>query len=476
MASDHAEPSGHPNIQGWTPRHSDTPPQYVHRKTLPIKRGDAEPLSREDIQFDLLHYIFSDPTRAFTDQSPGKSAQKVTFAELYVNALFNSSKCSKVLKDKMVETPAFALEFAKICLLTNVGRINTTMAFFPEMKTALRSYHPVPSLQKTDGNAQDAPRIKNCLKAALLPSEFKTVPPSTPAEIMENLQSGHRPPTSVVNLIFVLSNHASSLPHFDPPTDFLDLFLPVPMSSPSRAKAFLWLIFYYLEGPTLTNPFADDYARQHLGKVPYLRRLSQADVRKENIDPPEEIEWGKRMSNRRSLFLQKLVHAGENEKRSNPPAQPPPPKDMGARRHRVPHPAVHQASRGETFHHYVPKDRDQNRPRNLQPRVNPSAQPQLAHTAGVYHAEPERTMLQHAWHAVMTADPLMDSDEEIPDDHIRRDLERRLRVINRLRGKTPSPPPPPMPPHTESNVNGDDGPNLLPRESFTGRWQEAQWD
>lgn len=55
---------------------------------------------------------------------------------------------------------------------------------FPEMKTALRTYHPVPSLQKTDGNAQDAPRIKNCLKAALLPSETKGVPPATPEEVL----------------------------------------------------------------------------------------------------------------------------------------------------------------------------------------------------------------------------------------------------------------------------------------------------
>jgi hypothetical protein len=58
-------------------------------------------------------------------------------------------------------------------------------AVFPEMKTALRTYHPVPSLQKTDGNAQDAPRIKNCLKAALLPSELKNMPPSTPEEILQ---------------------------------------------------------------------------------------------------------------------------------------------------------------------------------------------------------------------------------------------------------------------------------------------------
>lgn len=96
------------------------------------------------------------------------------------------------------------------------------------MKTALRTYHPVPSLQKTDGNAQDAPRIKNCLKAALLPSELKTIPPSTPEDILEKRvssstdlvkfhkrpilnykRSGLRPPTTVVNLVFVLANHAA---------------------------------------------------------------------------------------------------------------------------------------------------------------------------------------------------------------------------------------------------------------------------
>ena len=32
------------------------------------------------------------------------------------------------MKDKMHETPAFSVEFAKLALLTNVGRINTTMA------------------------------------------------------------------------------------------------------------------------------------------------------------------------------------------------------------------------------------------------------------------------------------------------------------------------------------------------------------
>ena len=102
-------------------------PQYLGRKTLPIKRADAEPLTREDLQYDLLYFIFADPTRAFVDSmAPGKPL--VNFCDLYVNALFNSNKCSKVLKDKMLQSPQFATDFAMLALLANTGRINTTMS------------------------------------------------------------------------------------------------------------------------------------------------------------------------------------------------------------------------------------------------------------------------------------------------------------------------------------------------------------
>ena len=85
-------------------------------------------LTRQDIQYDLLACIFSDETKAFTDQRPGNASRRICFRDLYINAIHMSSKCSKVLKDNMKETPAFALELAKISLLANVGRINTTMA------------------------------------------------------------------------------------------------------------------------------------------------------------------------------------------------------------------------------------------------------------------------------------------------------------------------------------------------------------
>lgn len=54
---------------------------------------------------------------------------------------------------------------------------------FPEMRTTLRTYHPVPALQKTEGSLQDAPRIKNTLKACLLPKEAQA-PPSTPSDVL----------------------------------------------------------------------------------------------------------------------------------------------------------------------------------------------------------------------------------------------------------------------------------------------------
>jgi hypothetical protein len=87
-------------------------------------------LTRADVQYDLLHHIFGNTEKVFTDPlpEPGRPLAKITFAQLYISSLFNSSKCSKVLKDKMTETPEFAVELAKFSLLTNVGRINTTMA------------------------------------------------------------------------------------------------------------------------------------------------------------------------------------------------------------------------------------------------------------------------------------------------------------------------------------------------------------
>lgn len=98
-----------------------------------LKKNDAEPLTREDIQYDLLHCIFNDSQECWNDQSylytiSGAPPKKVTFRELYINAIFHSSKLSGTLRERMQVNESFASEFAKIALLVNIGRINTTMA------------------------------------------------------------------------------------------------------------------------------------------------------------------------------------------------------------------------------------------------------------------------------------------------------------------------------------------------------------
>ncbi|KAJ6574833.1 hypothetical protein B0H19DRAFT_1125949 [Mycena capillaripes] len=412
---------------GWPPE-PIPPVGYLSRKALPIKRNDAEPLTREDVQYDLLYHIFEDKTNVFHSPIPGKMC---SFRDLYIHALYNSNKCSKVLKDKMVDTPAFGVELAKISLLTNVGRINTTMAFFPEMKTALRTYHPVPSLQKTDGNAQDAPRIKNCLKAALLPSEFKSVPPSTPDEILEKSRTGQHPPTSVVNLIFVLSNHAAPLAsiHFDGTLNFLDLFLPKPLSSQDRARVFLWLMYYYLENPDGQNPFDDPYSRLNRGKAPLVRKLTKEEEAKENVDTLEEKEWGALMSSQRNAFLTRLVLAVDDKKSKStvPHFVTAPPESSRRPRSFIAEIPKEEAS----FMYYVPNHdpaaaREQHRAAQTQRPTSPV---------------PERSMLEQAWHTVMNYDPLIDSDDESQDEHVRLEYTRRLSVISRLRGRPPTPEP-----------------------------------
>lgn len=101
--------------------------------------------------------------------------------------------------------------------------------------------------------------------------------------------------------------------------------MPINIPSQNRARAFLWLVYHYLEDPTSskadapsTNPFADEYSSKNPGKVPWLPRLSTEDMqsRGENIDPKEEIDWGSKMCALRTTFLQRLVKTSEVEKKN----------------------------------------------------------------------------------------------------------------------------------------------------------------
>ncbi|KAK6531988.1 hypothetical protein TWF694_003151 [Orbilia ellipsospora] len=244
-----------------------------------LKKADGEPLWRKDIQFDWLHAIFTDETKVFTNSYTGEKNQ--SFADVYIDAMARSSKTSKILRDKLMTDRPQATNMAMVCLLVNIGRMNTTLNFFPEMRAQLRTYHAIPALQTyVDPNAykqlQDAPRLKSILKGAC---EDRREPTTLDGIVKVPLQ----PRTNPINLIFVLANfsHKVTELHFGQPRDFFDLVMRWTLSSSSRAKAFLWLMWWYLESDftaksAADNPFGVGLAQEAGPKEPGSRRGSIA--------------------------------------------------------------------------------------------------------------------------------------------------------------------------------------------------------
>lgn len=170
------------------------------------------------------------------------------------------------------------------------------------MRAQLRTYHSIPSLQAhQDPNAykqlQDAPRLKSILKGATEDSEQ----PST----LEDIRNAPIPRTNPVNLIFVLSQFAPKISemHFDVPRDFFDLVMKSGLSSKSRATAFLWLMWWYLESDfsehdALNNPYGpgrrskEGDASEMPIKTPQFDILTDSEAERENVDTEEEKQFG----------------------------------------------------------------------------------------------------------------------------------------------------------------------------------------
>ncbi|KAJ5907432.1 hypothetical protein N7495_000114 [Penicillium taxi] len=282
---------------------------YSGNKIRHLKKEDGIPLWRKDIQYQFLKLVFEDKTPVFTRYPDGQ--KNLDFADIYIDAMARSSKTSKVLKDKLQNDKPAAINMAMVCLLVNFGRMNTTLNFFPEMRAQLRTYHSIPSLQAhQDSNAykqlQDAPRLKSILKGA---SEDVDQP-----NTLEKIKDLTTPRTNPVNLIFVLAQYAPKVSeiHLYTPIDFFDLVMRSTLSSKSRARAFLWMMWWYLESDfsreaALNNPFGAGTEGEGTDgmplKVPALEPLSQVRANEENVDTREELEYGeqKRLERKRIL-------------------------------------------------------------------------------------------------------------------------------------------------------------------------------
>ncbi|SLM37452.1 hypothetical protein LPUS_07289 [Lasallia pustulata] len=299
---------------------------YSGNKIRHLKKEDGIPLWRRDIQFAFLRAVFEDETPVFTKSSD--KTKNHNFADIYIDAMARSSKTSKILKDKLLSDRAAAVNMAMVCLLVNVGRMNTTLNFFPEMRAQLRTYHSIPSLQAhQDPNAykqlQDAPRLKSILKGASEDSDQ----PNT----IEKIKAATIPRTNPVNLIFVLSQYAPKVSetHFYPPRDFFDLVMRSTMSSKSRARAFLWLVWWYLESDFTkeaaeNNPFGrgqhGDFTDGLPLKVPQFDHLTEEQANAENVDTETEKVYGemKRLERKRILEEDETVGPPMKRAKKNP--------------------------------------------------------------------------------------------------------------------------------------------------------------
>lgn len=100
---------------------------YTGNKVKHLKKDDGEPLWRKDIQYDFLKIIFEDKNAVFTNSYDLEAPSKQTFADLYIDAMARSSKTSKILRDKLLSEHEPAKNMAMVCLLVNLGRMNTTL-------------------------------------------------------------------------------------------------------------------------------------------------------------------------------------------------------------------------------------------------------------------------------------------------------------------------------------------------------------
>ncbi|KAB5575831.1 hypothetical protein GE09DRAFT_605923 [Coniochaeta sp. 2T2.1] len=167
------------------------------------------------------------------------------------------------------------------------------------MRAQLRTYHAIPSLQAQQDphqykQLQDAPRLKSILKGG---AEDRPEP-----QTLDKIKQCDVPRTNPVNLLFVICQAAPKIAelHFPAGREFHDLIMKQNYTSKSRATAFLWIMWFYLESDFTEegcdeNPFGRgvDYGLDVANQgVPVLVEMTKEEQEKENVDTPEEVKYG----------------------------------------------------------------------------------------------------------------------------------------------------------------------------------------
>lgn len=305
-----------------------------------LKKADGEPFWRKDIQYDFLDALFNDENRVFTNQFPfclvpnAANGPKLTFSELYIRTLAESPKSSRVLRERLIKDKEMGISVSKVCLLVNAGRMNTTVNFVPDMRSALRTYHLIPSLQATrEGPSkplQDTPRLKTILKAVCDgQGHLHTLLDLLRCPVSE------KPNTNVIKLIFLMSSFFQNIPyHHDeftgnetileqlrfvkatlgPQNKFLEFFLSDNIYPKNRARRFLWLLYTYLE----TSFSPEDLEKNPFNPkvIPPVEYIRKEELTLFDNDEDFEVDYAAKMYHTRMMHLDEEIN-NMNPKRGN---------------------------------------------------------------------------------------------------------------------------------------------------------------
>lgn len=308
-----------------------------------LKKADGEPFWRKDIQYDFLQAVFDDQTKAFTNSFPhceilaSCNEPKLTFCDLYIRTIAELGKCSKILRERLLRNREMGKSVAKVCLLVNSGRLNTTINFVPDMRSLMRTYHSIPSLQADPiyGGSkplQDTPRIKSILKAVT-----EVDPPLRSLDHVLQFPPAKKPNVTPTQLIFFMSNTFKPIRFQHDPSDpavehpavtaflgegnrFMEFFMNSKIHPANRAKRFLWLMYTYIETSFTEeelklNPF-------HPSIINPIELLDDAQVDDFDKDTDYEIQYSEKMYSTRLKCIAEEEHnplpkRGNKAKKSN---------------------------------------------------------------------------------------------------------------------------------------------------------------
>ncbi|SCU81291.1 LANO_0B02564g1_1 [Lachancea nothofagi CBS 11611] len=305
-------------------------PREPSKYTRHLKKADGEYFTRREIQYEFLHELCSDRRPLFTNRyqnffaiAPTEESEhsnvtddtyvarkfikndKLTFSENYLLTVASSTKCSKILRDKLLFDHNIAFSTCALSLLVNTGRLNTTINFFLEMTSQLRTFHSIPCLQRDardPKSLQDTPRLKSILKnlpkgnGNLALTDFYESPEvgkkldSNPVNLIFHLCDN----SVLVNLKFVQEYVADSAN-----LTFFDILENPDLDPKQRAQFTLWLIYVHLETDMTESAIVASLELFGIeGK--FELNSSTDDV---DIDTSAEIEFGELQKKKRREFL-----------------------------------------------------------------------------------------------------------------------------------------------------------------------------